>query len=781
MLADTTRPADCAGRRGASVAKSMVEPSPCAAPLSELPTVSPKSFSSSGASHECLSSSSSPSGSGYTSAASTSIPASSSNCREGVGLHGQQPEQEQGATPSRWGRQELRLRSYSPGPAGRRRCMSSSPPRRNRLAAGASRHRVQAALKAPSRSAAKYVPAADVRAMEAQLHASDVKNRALLREIEALKDELRASRSRVAVAEEMARESRKKSESLLHRRNEICDKFDILRKKYDGVKNHLREVLWDYIPNHRLPGVEGRGPEWLEGIPPIDHSLDEGPCSIGKYQFGETLGEGQFAAVRSVIGHANLAVKVIHKGSVVNLTALRRVDNEIAALRELDHPGVMRLHRVMHGQENVYLVTDRAHRDLFDFFDSHLEGVSEASAAVLLRKILLPVAHCHRRGFCHRDLKPENILFCSDSAAELTDDTHIVICDFGLCARVENDAEEALLLREKRRPRMLREFCGSPGFFAPEMLSCGLYDGKKADVWSVGCILLELVLGHEDFCRLWMSAYDYGKLQNPELFREAVELALVGLAKLLNERVSPPLADLLLWMLSLSPDQRPFITDVVKHEWLQEGDAEGPKVHRQLSAHLTIRVPKYASADTSKSYCGQGDVSPPGSYSGSDEEIDYSMVFPHPPSIRAQLIKESIEAREDDEGQLSSDMGDRTSTEGFSFVTDVSPQPAVTAGEITITMSAARAKQMEPSYFAPPPISPATPHITHASASTAWRRCGSLGDCSITSMASLECSEEASEELADVEGDADMDGQVLKMLRVMRESTIQPCQGFTNS
>jgi serine/threonine protein kinase len=99
-----------------------------------------------------------------------------------------------------------------------------------------------------------------------------------------------------------------------------------------------------------------------------------------------------------------------------------------------------------------------------------------------------------------------------------------VLCDFGLCARVETAAEEAAVLLQQQQHsnsntdrsnssstsssttgvRQLREFCGSPGFFAPEMLVKGAYNGKKADAWSLGCILLELVLGHEDFCRLWV-------------------------------------------------------------------------------------------------------------------------------------------------------------------------------------------------------------------------------------------------------------------------------------
>lgn len=52
-------------------------------------------------------------------------------------------------------------------------------------------------------------------------------------------------------------------------------------------------------------------------------------------------------------------------------------------------------------------------------------------------------------------------------------------------------------------------FAGHAGFFGPEMITHGSYYGDKVDIWSVGCILLELVLGHERFCDMWMTAYDY--------------------------------------------------------------------------------------------------------------------------------------------------------------------------------------------------------------------------------------------------------------------------------
>jgi len=51
------------------------------------------------------------------------------------------------------------------------------------------------------------------------------------------------------------------------------------------------------------------------------------------------------------------------------------------------------------------------------------------------------------------------------------------------------------------------EFCGSPGFMAPEMVIDRQYDGKKADFWSLGCILLELLLTAKEFSTMWMKNF----------------------------------------------------------------------------------------------------------------------------------------------------------------------------------------------------------------------------------------------------------------------------------
>ena len=105
------------------------------------------------------------------------------------------------------------------------------------------------------------------------------------------------------------------------------------------------------------------------------------------------------------------------------------------------------------------------------------------------------------------------------------------------------------------------------GFFAPEMIIHGTYFGDKVDVWSIGCILLELILGHEKFCDVWMSSYDYEVLQEKSSFTLSIEATLRKLPRALN--FSPELNDFALRLLQLKSSKRPTIRSIGTHLWLE--------------------------------------------------------------------------------------------------------------------------------------------------------------------------------------------------------------------
>lgn len=78
----------------------------------------------------------------------------------------------------------------------------------------------------------------------------------------------------------------------------------------------------------------------------------------------------------------------------------------------------------------------------------------------------------------------------------------------------------------------MSDFSGSPGFVAPEIVTSEKYDGSRVDAFSLGCVLLELVLGHAAFDEIWMVPYSHDVMADTDLFNTKLRLALAHLRRL---------------------------------------------------------------------------------------------------------------------------------------------------------------------------------------------------------------------------------------------------------
>mmetsp|Transcript_28657 Transcript_28657/g.57332 ORF Transcript_28657/g.57332 Transcript_28657/m.57332 type:complete len:736 (+) Transcript_28657:30-2237(+) len=345
----------------------------------------------------------------------------------------------------------------------------------------------------------------------------------------------------------------------------LYDGFKILRAKYDDLKAESAVTMWEYIPS-KVKGFEQLGD--------TNVSIFESASRIGDYKIGKLLGEGQFADVKLATcskSSTQLAVKIMRKDRVHSVQALKRIQNELAVLRMVDHENIVTFHDVILSTKFVYLFVEQGGEDLFEFFDQHLEGVDQRIAQEIILGITLPIAYLHKLQICHRDLKPENILLKQIPGRPITSSV-IQICDFGLCCQ-----------KVKPRTKSLSEFCGSPGFFAPEMvLGGGKYNGLLVDVWSIGCIMLELSLGHDIFCKSWMSAYDFDIIQRPSAFEDAIDTAVSDLKlELMNEEM----VEFIRKVLVIDPSKRISSEEMLDLSWFR-GHSKVSKKRRYQSESM---------------------------------------------------------------------------------------------------------------------------------------------------------------------------------------------------
>lgn len=207
-------------------------------------------------------------------------------------------------------------------------------------------------------------------------------------------------------------------------------------------------------------------------------------CRVGKYDVGRTIGEGTFAKVKfarnSETGEP-VAIKILDKEKVLKHKMAEQIKREIATMKLIKHPNVVRLHEVMGSKTKIFIVLEFVTGgELFDKIVNH-GRMQEDEARRYFQQLINAVDFCHSRGVYHRDLKPENLLL--DAYGNLK------VSDFGLSA----------LSKQVRDDGLLHTTCGTPNYVAPEVLNDRGYDGATADLWSCGVILFVLLAGYLPF------------------------------------------------------------------------------------------------------------------------------------------------------------------------------------------------------------------------------------------------------------------------------------------
>ncbi|XP_008459813.2 serine/threonine-protein kinase ATG1a isoform X2 [Cucumis melo] len=205
-------------------------------------------------------------------------------------------------------------------------------------------------------------------------------------------------------------------------------------------------------------------------------------CLIGNYILERRIGSGSFAVVwKSRHRHLGtvFAVKEIHKKKLlpkVSDSLLR----EISILRTVNHPNIIHLFEAIQTDDSIYLILEYcAGGDLWDYINRHGK-VSEAVARDLMRQLASGLKVLQEKHLIHRDLKPQNLLLSSKEGIPL-----LKIGDFGFARSLANQA-------------LADTLCGSPLYMAPEIMNNQKYDAK-ADLWSVGAILFQLLTGKLPF------------------------------------------------------------------------------------------------------------------------------------------------------------------------------------------------------------------------------------------------------------------------------------------
>ncbi|KAM3834448.1 PAS domain-containing serine/threonine-protein kinase [Vipera latastei] len=209
-----------------------------------------------------------------------------------------------------------------------------------------------------------------------------------------------------------------------------------------------------------------------------------------KYDTLTFIGKGAFGFVwtaKCKMNQKEVVVKFIWKGRVLDYCwvedpELGTVTQEIAILKKLQHPNIIKVLDIFENQQFFQLVMEKhgTGLDLFTFIDNQPD-LDEPLASYIFRQLVSAVNYLRSRNILHRDIKDENIIIAEDFTIKLI--------DFGSAAYLEPG-------------KMFYTFCGTIEYCSPEVLSGNPYSGPELEMWSLGITLYTIVFGENPFCEL---------------------------------------------------------------------------------------------------------------------------------------------------------------------------------------------------------------------------------------------------------------------------------------
>nr|AAQ96239.1 LRRGT00026 [Rattus norvegicus] len=294
-----------------------------------------------------------------------------------------------------------------------------------------------------------------------------------------------------------------------------------------------------------------------------------------KYENLGLVGEGSYGMVMKCRNKDSGRIVAIKKflesddDKMVKKIAMR----EIKLLKQLRHENLVNLLEVCKKKKRWYLVFEFVDHTILDDLKLFPNGLDYQVVQKYLFQIINGIGFCHSHNIIHRDIKPENILVSQSGVVKL--------CDFGFARTLAAPGE------------VYTDYVATRWYRAPELLVGDVKYGKAVDIWAIGCLVIEMLMGQplfpgeSDIDQLHHIMTCLGNLipRHQELFYKNPVFAGVRLPEIKDieaeplESRYPKLPEVVISLakkcLHIDPDKRPLCADLLHHDFFQmDGFAE---------------------------------------------------------------------------------------------------------------------------------------------------------------------------------------------------------------
>ncbi|CAI2171283.1 20031_t:CDS:2 [Funneliformis geosporum] len=255
--------------------------------------------------------------------------------------------------------------------------------------------------------------------------------------------------------------------------------------------------------------------------------------TIDQYQLGDCIGKGAFGSVYRALnwetGEA-VAVKRV-KLSNIPKSELNFIMTEIDLLKNLDHQNIVQYKGYAKTKEFLYIILEYCENGSLHNICKKFGKFPENLVAVYISQVLDGLLYLHDQGVIHRDIKGANILTTKEGLVKLA--------DFGVATKTTSLSDFTVV--------------GSPYWMAPEIIELSGAT-TSSDIWSVGCVVIELMEGKPPYHHLDPM---------PALFRIVQDEHPP-----LPESASEAVKDFLLQCFQKDGNRRVSARRLLKHNWI---------------------------------------------------------------------------------------------------------------------------------------------------------------------------------------------------------------------